>query len=511
MGSFSLTQKWAYSIVMLLLFFGLNVHSQENNIVEDSPERLVMTISLFSEGINIPNSEIFMERNWVQRIGTGNLNARGKEQLKDLGLQEGCNILSRGKTFTQRDVALYSQDRNISIVGAYSYLQGLFLTTEKSCKAAGLQQQSKEGPFHNPTPNQVTSKMNTTVSESISDLDEPGESSFMDVPIVTNHYKYDPVLMVFGPACPNIQIERERFSDQILYKDVTKKYAVFLSGLNKKIFQQTQIELDSLKRAATLYEFLRAELLITGSSEISLDPYDMGQLRDIHSFVRYYEHFFDVKILRSGAALLLQQITKDFSEKIGAKKIQMDGEKESLLRNNIDRLVVGYSVGSNILGNILVAFNLTSAECEEFTDKPARGKCLEWPGYNNQIRFELVQNSATSEYSVKFTYMNSTIKLNKNGKNPDLLPVKEFFALLKNSTLENFNSFCGAEWLIGKKVVQTFMGLVFFNILIILLLVMMLVIIFFLKSKINSLKCAKELTELEEKKAGEHHFHQDQL
>lgn len=500
-------------IIMCSLFLISTVRTESTEAIQGD-EELKMTIILFSEGVFIPSSDLFMERNWVQKIGAGNLHLKGKDMLRQIGQFERQLMKKQGKSFSQRDVVMYAQDRNISIVGAYSFLQGLFSPASGSATQKGTGQPSTGGQMPQAPSSPAFDKgelgLTSVKAESgnILSLEEPYDTSFLDVPIITNHNRFDPVLSTFGPSCPNIQMERERFADQSRYRDISSKHSGFLTALNNKVFEESQVKIDSLKKAASLYEYLIAEQIINGSNELNLEPFEIEQLRDINSFVKYYAHFFQKKLIRSGSALLFQQITKDFREKIG-EDFHTDSERESLLRSNKDKLIAGYSLSSAVIANFLVAFNLSNPDCQGYTVDASSAACLEWPSYGSSIRLQLIQQKSTSSYFVKFYYNNASLSLGLVVPPLKLIPLKSFLELLRNSTLESFNAYCGAEWLIGKKVVETFMGLVFFNIAIISLTVMLLIIIFFMKVKINNLKAAKEMTELEDKKV-DHHLAADQ-
>jgi len=379
------------------MFLLSSVHT-ESTETGQGDEELKMTIILFSEGVFIPSSDLFMDRNWVQKVGAGNLHAKGKEMLRQIGQFERQLVRRQGKSFSQRDVVMYAQDRNISIVGAYSFLQGLF------SPGSGPANQKSPGQ---PTPTAqplapvspaaekgelgLTSVKAESGSGAVSE--EPYDTTFLDVPIITNHNRFDPVLSTFGPSCPNIQMERERYADQSRYRDLTSRHAGFLTALNSKVFAESQVKIDSLKKASSLYEYLTAEQIINGSNELLLDPFELAQLRDIDSFVKYYAHFFQKKLVRSGSALLFQQITKDFREKIG-EDFHTDSERESLLRSNKDKLVAGYSLSSAIIANFLVAFNLSDPDCLSYTADASATACLEWPSYGSSIRLQLIQQKS---------------------------------------------------------------------------------------------------------------------
>lgn len=70
-------------------------------------------------------------------------------------------------------------------------------------------------------------------------------------------------------------------------------------------------------------------------------------------------------------------------------------------------------------------------------------------------------------------------------------------SVLQNSTLDSFTSFCGAEWMMGKKVVKTFMGLVFLNIAFVCIAITLVVIIVFLRSKLTNLQQTREAIDAE--------------
>lgn len=454
-------------------------HSTVNKIDQEGDE-LVQAVIIFSGGITTPpKSDYSVNRNWIQRVGYRNLDSKGKEQMRQVGIEQRKAIHNYSALCEERDVAIYTQDMNNSIVSSYFFAQG-FLTKPS--------QQSE---------NKTNSTANSTVAESSKKIDEfetLKAFTFLDVPVVTNHYKYDPVLMPFGPTCPNLLMNQQRFKEQVAYRERSNHYSKFLSEFNRRIFVDTRITIDTLEQATVFEEYLTAEKAITGANEVSIKETDRETLEQIKSFYRYFEHFYDTQLKKSGVALLLQQIKKDFSEK-SQLEFTIDSDKENLLRSNRDKTVTAYSVSETTLANLLLVMNVSSETCSTFNSNLTRPECLKWPGFGSNLRIELLRNKTTLDLSVKFFYQNQLISVNETGSIEGRSNLTKVFRLFDNYTLVGFNSYCGAEWLIGKRAVQTFMGLVFFNIIFIGLSVMLLIIIVFMKVKINSLKLAKELVD----------------
>lgn len=460
----------------------LTVHKTANQVDE-----LVQAVIIFSEGISTPpKSDYSVNRHWTQRVGYGNLDPKGKEQLKLLGIQMRKSLHNYSEQFEERDMAIYTQDKNNSIVGSYFFAQGFL---------------AKVAQTENPIPYTTAQ----TAAESTKAPDTPislSEFTFLDVPVVTNHRRYDPVLMPFGPTCPNLLMNQQRFNEQMEFRERSNYHSEFLSDFNKRVFVDTRLTIDTLEQATVFHEYLTAEKAITGSNEIPIKKTDLDNLGQIQSFYRYFEHFYDPQLKMSGVALLLQQIKKDFSEKSHIQ-FNIDSDKESLLRSHKDVQVTAYSVSEASIANFLLMMNITSLACTTFKTNLSQPECLPWPGFGHNLRIELLRNRTTEVLSVKFFYQDELILVNSTGSKDGHSNLTQVFQLFDSYTLERFNSFCGAEWLIGKKAVQTFMGLVFFNIIFIGVSVMLLVILIFMKVKINSLKLAKELIDSDSNKIEE--------
>jgi hypothetical protein len=60
--------------------------------------------------------------------------------------------------------------------------------------------------------------------------------------------------------------------------------------------------------------------------------------------------------------------------------------------------------------------------------------------------------------------------------------------MITQNKVKNFNSFCGAEWLMGPKVIKTFMGLITTIVVSVSLLLGLVIFTVCLKGKLNSLE-----------------------
>ena len=81
---------------------------------------LRQSVIVFSEGISTPSkSDWTQDQHWVQKIGSENLHMKGKEQLRSLGEMQRRGMDAGGlMSLMEKDVVVYTQDRNISIIGS---------------------------------------------------------------------------------------------------------------------------------------------------------------------------------------------------------------------------------------------------------------------------------------------------------------------------------------------------------------------------------------------------------
>jgi len=441
---------------------------------------LRQSVIVFSEGISTPSkSDWTQDQHWVQKIGSENLHMKGKEQLRSLGEMQRRGMDAGGlMSLMEKDVVVYTQDRNISIIGSYYFLQGLFTSKPASSNGNGV--------------TDPTGKMTY----------DPVVPMLLDVPIITNHNKYDPVLMAVGPTCPNLYQGVTKFKETEIYKKLDSNYSQFISKLSSKVYTSTQKKVSSLEDAVSFFEYFISEQLINGATEVELSEADVKTLTQLHSSYRYHENFASLQVAQGGTTMLMNQIKKDFLDKANIE-FRVDSDKESLFRSNKNKLVTVYSASSTVLANLLINLNLTSPECTQFDVESSLTKCAAWPHFGSLFRMDLYEVPSTSTFFVRIYYNGDQQSLGYLTQGPLDIPLHRVIGAISNSLLDNFNSFCGAEWLIGKKVVKTFMGLVFFNILIISLAVMLIVIIVFLKAKIKNLQSTKELAELDSMKTHE--------
>lgn len=327
------------------------------------------------------------------------------------------------------------------------------------------------------------------------------------IPVVSLIKYYDTLLSTVSQTCPNIMFitKTKEWTYDFLseFKPFNKSFIL----LEEYILKEYGLDIKNYSEMAIFWDNYR---FIDPKKQPIFDKEKLKVLQDISEYYYFYKYFKNPEIARAGVTMLFAQFFKDLKDKNLTKtKTKIRNQASKILGDHTNKKLIIYGVDDILLTSLLVAFDFTSYNCKSVNQKldlnsktkyerPWKSHCMKWPSPGTQIFMSVYRRDDDDDpinlknpldsigFSLVVINAGGTVEIDMI----DNLSLSQSFNFMKKFKLSNFESFCGAEWLMGPRVMKLFTGLILLLIGASIILVIFILLIFCLYSKLKSLRQA---------------------